>query len=331
MSDEGIETVIERLAKAYTSAGLPPLQGPPAREAETALASIAAEIAPLRLPRQLETFWRRVDPRTVSLGPRPELCDPSAALECWAEFRDEFPGMTPRLLFPIGQQGEDYLFVELATTAGAAGAEAGTGRGGAVFAWRVDGSPFALHFPDLAAYLSLLCTMIELEEFDRHSGQGRSWIEFDPDGRWYDAQAVRLAGALPVPDHGSNRTIDPNIRHWPAHWLAADELISSRRPRGATTTVAALLRESGAGVEVRGTIRGRVVQLASSGAGAHAAVDDGTAVLVLWCPAAVRGPGPVIERTFEFDVVVPPAAHDLAAEHFDATKIAEATAVRSLD
>jgi hypothetical protein len=67
-----------------------------------------------------------------------------------------------------------------------------------------------------------------------------------------------------------------------------------------------------------GTVRGRVVHLVGSGAGRDVVVEDGTGSLDVWCPAAVCTYGPVLGRTFEFDVVVRP----------DRT---EAIAVRPLD
>jgi hypothetical protein len=124
--------------------------------------------------------------------------------------------------------------------------------------------------------------------------------------------------------------------------------------------VADLVLAAAAGSAVSGTIQARVTSLAGSGAGSRVAVDDGTGVLDLWCPAAVCTYGPVIRREFEFDVVVRPnpssvpdwrpehrevqdralsldiagaqsAAMDLYAKAFQSAAQAEATAIRPLD
>ena len=260
--------------------------------------------------------------------------------------------MTPRLLFPVAYESHGFLFVEL---------EDGRGKGGAVLEWGYAGSPFYVRFAALSGYVDLLATMIELGEFTRHERDTHSWVEFDPERRWEDAQAVRLTAVQPLPRLGAAREIDEDVRHWPEHWLASNGLTSEvRSPRGATTTVAELLRGAAAGTAVSGTIRATVTSLAGSGAGSRISVDDGTGDLDVWCPAAVSTYGPVIRRQFEFDVVVQPnpasppdwhpeqreaqdralahdlegaqsAVMDLYAKAFQTPAAAEATAIRPLD
>jgi hypothetical protein len=260
--------------------------------------------------------------------------------------------MTPRLLFPVAYESHGFLFVEM---------EDGRGDAGAVLEWAYAGSPFYVRFPTLSGYLDLLATMIELGEFKRHERDEDSWVEFDPERRWPDAQAGQLSAAQPLPRLGDASEIDEDVRVWPEHWLAANGLTAElRSPRGASTTVATLLRGAAAGSVMTGTIRATVTSLAGSGEGSRVAVDDGTGVLDLWCPAAVCTYGPVLRREFEFDVVVQPnpssppdwrpeqrevqeralaqdlegaqsAAMDLFANAFQTPAAAEATALRPLD
>lgn len=346
-----VDDAVGRLFAAYRDAGLPPIR-PAAGDVDRILTDIDREIAPLRMPDELVRFWQLVDPATISAAPYPHPTTAAFALDSWKSHRDEFPGMTPRLLFPVAYESHGFLLVEL---------EDGRADAGAVLQWGYAGSPFYVRFPALSAYVDLLATMIELGEFTRHERDPHPWIEFDPERRWEDAQAVRLAAAQPLPRLGRAREIDEDVRQWPEHWLASDGLTSEvRSPRGASTTVAELLKGAAAGSVMSGTIRATVTSLAGSGAGSRAAVDDGTGILDVWCPAPVCAYGPVIRREFEFDVVVHPnrtsppdwcpeqskvqeralahdlegaqsAAMELYAKAFQSSAAAEATGIRPLD
>jgi len=345
-----INDAVDRLVAAYRDAGLPPIR-PASRGIDRVLAGIEREVAPLQIPAELARFWQLVDPATITVAPYPHPTTADFALDSWKSHRDEFPGMTPRLLFPVAYESHGFLFVEL---------DDGWGQAGSVFEWGYAGSPFYVRFAALSGYVDLLATMIELGEFRRHDREMHSWVEFDPERRWEDALAVRLTTAQPLPRLGAAREIDEDIRQWPEHWLASNGLTSEvRSPRGATTTVAELLRRSAAGA-MSETIRATVTSLAGSAAGSRISVDDGTGVLDVWCPAAVSTYGPAIRRAFEFDVVVQPnpasppdwrseqreaqdralahdlegaqsAGMDLYAKAFHTSAAAEATGIRPLD
>jgi hypothetical protein len=349
-ASQPIDDAVRRLVGAYREAGLAAI-GPATPGIEQVLVEIKREIAPLLLPEELVRFWQLVDPATISVAPYPRPTTAEFALDSWMSHRDEFPGMTPRLLFPVAYESHGFLFAEL---------DDGQGEPGAVLDWGYGGSPFYVQFAALSGYVDLLATMIELGEFQRHETDTHSWVQFDPEGRWDDARAVRLAAAQPLPRLGASREIDEDVRQWPEHWLASNGLTSDMRsPRGATTTVAELLRGAAIGTEVSGTIHATVTSLAGSGAGSRISVDDGTGVLDVWCPAAVSTYGPVIRRQFEFDVIVRPnpepppdwrpeqrdaqqyalvqdlgsaqsAAMGLYAKAFQTSAAAEATAIRPL-
>ncbi|NTW42617.1 MAG: hypothetical protein HGA44_22550 [Cellulomonadaceae bacterium] len=230
-----------------------------------------------------------------------------------------------------------------------------------MFRWAYAGSPYYLDVPTLPALVDLVATMIELGESVQHHLETHSYIEFDPDDRWEDALSVRLTAAQPLHPFGHVRELDEDVLAWPEHWLLADGLTpEKRRPRGATTSISDLLQRATTGAASGGTVRAVVTSLTGSGAGNRVAIDFGTGVLDLWCPAAVCTYGPSIRTEFEFDVIVRPApelvpdwsseqreaqsaalAHyteaaqaaalEIYAKAFLTTAVAEATAIRPIN
>ena len=179
-----IDAAADRLAAAYRQAGLPPLRAP--HRVDAVLDEIRTETAPMRLPDELERFWRLVDPESITLAPYPHPMSVAFALRSWRMHRDEAPGMTPRALFPFAYESHGFLSVAL---------EDGQGNGGAVVQWGYGDEAFRVRFPTLTACVDLLARMIESEEFTRHDDDASPWVEFDPERRWQDAQAVRLLSA----------------------------------------------------------------------------------------------------------------------------------------
>lgn len=292
-----IDEAIDRLITAYESARLPPIRPADHRAAEL-LARIREEICPLQLPEQLETLWSRIDPASISVAPYPAPMPIDIALHAWVTHRNDFPGLTPRLLFPFGYESRSYLLVEL---------DAPNRPGGACLSWSYGGEPFRVRFPDLASYIDLLAAMIDQREFVRHYQDGSEWHQFDPDRLWDTYQAARLATMLPLPGFGHTIELDEDVARWPDHWLAADRLVPAEAVApGAVVSIAELLDAAAGGSAVTGTIKGHVAKLIGSRAGRRVEVSDGTGTLDVWCPASVCCPALVIRRTFEFDVVVQP-------------------------
>ncbi len=291
-----IDDAIDRLAGVLADVGMPEMR-PPGPAIEQTLQDIERAIAPLRLPDDLVTFWRRVDPQSLAAMPYPELCTASFALDTWRNHLDVLSGMVPRLLFPMAYQSWSHLLIELAS---------GDEPGGAIFAADYGGlDTFTLRFPSLTAYLDLLATMLDLGEVERHSTEARVWYTFDPHHEWEETATVRLAMAMPVGRYTST-TVPGDVRAWPEHWLAADGITEqSRAPRGATTTVAALLDLAARGHEAKGTVQGLITRLSGSGSGVWATIDDGTGGLDLFCAPSETGYQPVMRRRFEIDVEVP--------------------------
>jgi hypothetical protein len=283
----------------------------------------------------------------VTVAPYPQPMPLLGALELWEQAREEFPDQTPRLLFPIGYESWDHLFVELADQESA---------GGVVVQWAFAEPSFRVRFASLAAYLDVVASVIEQGEFAHRGSESFTPIEFDPESDWDDVVSRRLAATPTIPGFGTVREIDSNPRYWPERWLASNgHSPQDLQLRGATTSIAALLEQLPDQPQVA-TIRGRVVGLGGGGDGCGVKVDDGTATLRVWCPIQVCTYGPALGQDFEFDVTVTrgvlpddgseapvldrltihdfevarAAGEDLLAKAYLALPFAEATAVRPL-
>jgi hypothetical protein len=266
-----VNEAIDRLQHAHADAGLGRLSWPDAA-AEAAVAEIVEAIAPWRVPADLLTFWRRVDPDSLAVAPCPRPAGPALALRLW---RDHLlPDWSLESYFPWCYESHDFMLVELD--------EPDHVRGDC-FRWAGGNGPVVRTFASVAAYVDLLATMLELREFVHHPELGV--IEFDPGRRWPDAQAVRLAAGQP----GVQR-------------LAPDQV----------TTVAALLARAEAGEPVTGAIHARVVAVSGSASGQRIEVTDPTGLLDVWCPASLCAGGPLIDRVFELQVTVRPGGQRLS-------------------
>ena len=290
-----IDEVIDRLQRVWANAGQDPLPGPKS-SLQQVLADIASVITPRRLPDEIVTFWRRLSPEYLEpLSPFPHLTSPEFALRCWLEHEKQ-QRTTPASLFPIADQSHCFTFVELTDD---------EDPGGALFDW-ADGD-FQLTHPSLSSYLDQLATMLELGEYiAQEEPDGQISYEFDPLDQWSQIAAVRLAPSLPLPRYGTKVTIGEDIREWPQHWLLASGLTeASRRPRGADSTIAALLESAASGGESRGTVQAEVVRSAGTAAGRRLTIHDGTGRLDVWCPSAVTA-NLDRARVLEFEVVLRP-------------------------
>ena len=257
---------VERLRRAHVDAGLGHLAepGPQVREA---LAEISEAVAPWRLPNDLVTFWSSVDPDSFAVSPCPRPAGPGLALRLWRNRLS--PDWGRESYVPWCDESHDYLLVEL---------DEPTQTRGGCFSWAGGSVPVVQAFTCVAAYLDLFATMVELREFVHHRELGV--VEFDPERRWPDAQAVRLAA--------SRAKIDGPL------------------PSAAVTTVAELLERADSGASTTGTIRARVVSLAGCASGQRIEVSDATGHLDVWCPATLCGSGPLIDRLFDLQVTVRP-------------------------
>lgn len=304
-----VDEAVERLGAACRAAGIDPPRPPEDVDAlDTVLAEIRAEVAPLRLPADVERFWRLVDLSTLRVSPWPEPMQPRYALDSWRMHRDDSPGTCPRLLFPFGYASHSYLLVEL---------DDGDG-GGHLFSWGYGGEPFVLRHASLVDLLDLTAAFVEAGHLELREHEGRPWVLFDPEHRWDAAARERLARRPPHP-RLAGPTVAEDVDAWPPYWRAAegltDELLA---PRGATATVAELLRRATSGEEASGTLRAHAATTVGGPGGRRLRVDDGTGTLDVWAPSDVGAY--VRTREVEIDVVVrpgPPVPPDTGAAHRD--------------
>ncbi len=273
-----VNEAVDRLHRAHSAAGLGRV-GVPTREIDPVLAEVADAIAPWRLPADLLAFWRGVDTETLALAPCPRPADPRLSLRLWRSHLAVDDALAA--YFPWAYESHDFVLVEL---------ERSGVPGGGCFSWSGPGSALVQTFASVGGYVDLLATMIELREFTHHPQLGV--LEFDPGRRWGDAQVVRLAAAR-------QRGLSA-----PAARPAAEGAV--------ITTVRSLLDRAQAGESPQGVIRARVVAVSSSASGERIQVTDGTGRLDLWCPASLCAGGPIIERRFEFDVVLRSGCHPMA-------------------
>jgi hypothetical protein len=293
-----IDVALDRLIAAHERAGLDPIGPAPAGVGEH-LERIREQIAPLRLPEQVDRFWRRVDPNTIKVAPMPRPSDPKFSLDGWLMHCETRPLTYPRLLFPVFYESHMFLSVEL---------EDGHGSGGPLLAWEYAGDGYRVAAASLADYIDLLAMWIEVREFSYVHHEGRSWPVFNHEGDWKQMRDARVSIGGPLGSLGAGpRHIRQDPKDWPAHWSAADCLdADTLRPRGATTTIADLLARAATGVEATGTIQVSIGRKTFSDTGGRWEVSDGTGSLDLWCPpAAMTFPSGRYDA-YEVDVVVHP-------------------------
>lgn len=303
-----MNAAVARLQSSLVRLGGQQLQAP---ASAVALQDIAASVAPLRLPPEVEQFWRLVGGNSAvgSCFPHPQATGPGFALECWHMHRKQ-PGMTPDLLFPVCYQSFCFLLVELD------GSEAG----GACFTWSYDGNPFELVATDLTSYLDVAAEILEAGLLAGRGPGELMFSSFDDDA-FHEALRERRR-QTPHPRYGTQASFGPDASAWPDHWLASvGPAAEEQHARGATTTVAQL---AASGAATAGRVHAEVRELWGSAEGVRVVIDDGTGHLDVWCPAAVTMFGPTCPGRFEFDLVTTAdAPHAELAEAVAVRRIAE--------
>jgi hypothetical protein len=285
-----IDRCIDRLDTALRRAALDGLV--PARDTR-ALDEIAEAIAPWTLPVDLERFWRRVDVEhdyfNVTSWTMAGLVDPASALSTHRSNLEPAIALLfgPPLLFPIARHAESQWSVEL---------ETGSTPGGTLFS---HADVIGVEYPSFAHVIDVYAEMIEAGEFETTGDGRRALLSHEGEQRRRE-ERLRVAGPHPV--YGAGRALPDGPAGWPEHWLAAAGIDPrDREPLGATHTISQLRAAATEG-PVDGRIAGQVVRLAGSSAGLLALVDDGTATIVVWCPAGTSPWGPVHHERFEFAV-----------------------------
>jgi len=256
----------------------------------------------MRLPEAVRRFWTRVDVRTLRVQPYPAFTTPGFALQSWRMARDEFADAQPLALVTIGYTSHGCMSAEL---------EVDDIAGGALFMWFVDDrTNFTRCFDGIAEWVEHLARLVRDGRYTRRDGErGPSLLVPDSD----DADTAPPS-PRPHPVHGAALHLDGDILAWPPHWQRANGIRPEHlRLRGATHTIAEVLA-SPPGRELRATIAARVVNLAGGSSWTRARVDDGTGRMDVGCEPSATLLGPVVDRWYEFDVVVDPGPRRLPVD-----------------
>lgn len=276
-----------------TTAGVPLWRAP---ESRIPLAELEQAIAPMRLPEEVRTFWRRVDAATLRALPHPGFTTPEGALASWRLARDQFAALQPLALVAVGSDSLTCMSVELTV---------GDIDGGALFDWYVaDIGGFTRMFNRLSDCVHYVAALIEQGAYLRRDSDRGPWLLI-PGPTPPDAERPEPPEPGPDPVHGTTRHIGRDILDWPEHWQRASGLCPGDLVlRGATHTIADLLALT-PDVPLRATIAARVMSLADSSGWTRVRVDDGSGKLDVSCPYEATLLGPTLGRWYEFDIVVP--------------------------
>lgn len=297
-----IDESIERFDAALREAGLGRLTPPVSLDP---LEQIIEAIRPFRVPRDVVRFWERVDLSSVAVTLLPELLGPSGALELHRRnIEARAPVVTgPPLLFPVGYASHVFRFVEL---------ESEWCSGGAVFTWAIDEEWIEFAYHGFADLIDTAASVIEDGELERVGG-----FVVVPAAPEEERRAARLHDTGLPARYPEPRVYRPDLRRWPAHWLASAGVdLASREPLGATHTIAGLV-EAAENRPVRARVHGTVIRLTGSSDGALVGVADATGSLEVWCPTEASLWGPAHRQRFEFNLVIePPTAAASAAAAF---------------
>jgi hypothetical protein len=279
-----IERAIDRIRDRLRRVGVRDVSAP--KDTRT-LDELVRAIQPLRLPDDVLRWWRTVDVDSLPISAWLQPCTPEFALETWRSYQDEFVGVVPRCLVPVAA---GTLSVE---------ADQPGSPGGEIIRWsRVDGGWFRYMVPTWSDLLECYVDVIDAGAYEVRDGI--ALLEDDI----VDGAARARSSHVEVTDrYPAREMLLADASQWPGHWQRSNRIDpADRAARGGTLTIADVHTSEG-GTSITGTIVGRVVWLAGNSDGRLVTVDDGTGSLDVWCPAQVCLWGPVLRRSFEFDVV----------------------------
>ena len=279
-----IERAIDRIRDRLRRVGVRDISAP---KHTRGLDELVRAIEPLRLPDEVLHWWRTVDVASLPIWAWLQPCTPEFALETWQSYQDEFVGVVPRCLVPVAA---GTLSVE---------AHQPDLRGGDIIKWsRVDGGWFRYVVPTWPDMLECYVDAIDAGAYEVRDGVALLEDDIVEGAARARASHVEVTGRYPTREmHFADAS------QWPGHWQRSNGIgPADRAARGRTLTIADV-HVSEADTSVDGTIVGRVIWLAGNSDGCLVTVDDGTGSLDVWCPAEVCIWGPVLSRSFEFDVV----------------------------
>jgi len=257
-----IDEPVDRILRVAASLDLPPTANP-ATDAE--IESLRALVAPLRLPEEVERLYRRFQDGPPSMI---DGLDAMLPIATSIEFRRDHDW--PHALLSVAYESHQFRFVELHGPDGSGG--------GTIWSSAYADEHIVEVAPSLSALLEVVAEAWERGVATPYTqADGYRSIEWDFDA-WESLKAERL----PKP-----RRVSVRPTRWLPRWLEIEGLDPRDAiPRGATSTVAAVLGQGRAWTDVV-TLVGTIRNLVGTGVASSAVLDDGTGELVVLVPRAI--------------------------------------------
>lgn len=230
-----VDEAVERLNLAGRKYGVSLGRWPRRANPQRHLEEIEGAIAPLRVPREIRSFWNSWDPSTLEFP----CLDRFFALNDLLEQRTLERPVSPAVLLPIADWDRSRVWVELASA---------VHPGGRIFRGTADESHVDLWAFDIAGFFEILAVAFERDLIDDTTGGlHRSHLEAVA-----TSQVREHVSAL------SPRRIEAIDRsRYPRHWLSAEGLPADHfELRGPTHTVESFKAARIANPQLRATLRG---------------------------------------------------------------------------
>jgi hypothetical protein len=262
-----IDDAIDRLLGAMEARGFPVVVDP---IGDDQLADLSAAIAPLQLPNDLVTVWRRLPAGAGAFLNGLDLLAPEVALGYWRE--DLAQGTYPRSLLPIGYSSRFYCWIDLQTPS--------EDLGGAIWEGHLELSEVHLVAPSIAQLLDASSEAWGTGIIRWSEWHGRAVAVLEEPDEWAALRARRWPDRVTIP------IWTPDA--WPARWRESSALdLQEIEPRGATTTIREM-RETAAGhgVERSFTLVGRIGGGLALPEGYRTELEDSSGRIEVWVPAA---------------------------------------------
>lgn len=231
--DNARVTSIGRLDAAvahFVRAGEPYGISMPPCEAEQldGLDTVAAAIAPFRLPADIDHFYRTWSITSAAGWFKPELCDVSFALDTWRRHQEDQPPWPSTVLFPIASSSHRYHMVEL---------DHPGSLGPFIYDCAYAGGRFTLTHSCLAAWIEWATGELDAGRVVQHSDTV-STLEVDVPSEATVPTRVELLRRDGVPESELDHFDDGDRRGWPLRWNLADGYDpADYQLRGATGTI----------------------------------------------------------------------------------------------
>ncbi len=192
------------------------------------LTTINEAIAPLRMPADIEHFYRTWSITSAAPWFGPELCDLSFAFDSWLLHQEDQPPWPTTVLFPIAYSSHWYHMVEL---------DHPGSLGPFIYDCAYAGGRFTLVHSCLAAWIEWATVELDAGRITRYSDTFAS-LEVEGPSEETDPTRIELLRRDGVPESELDYFDDGDRRLWPLRWNLADGYDpGDYEIRGATGTI----------------------------------------------------------------------------------------------